>query len=488
MVSFFFVKVTDITPPGCKVVRVNANCSANCMLSSWDLSANMTDGNGSGIQSVTIWQGNGSLSTSTVLDRGVNVTQAFYRASCCFPKVELVVVDAVGNVGTCFRSLNATVSQSPNATSNITIINRANSDDTEPQVDQRPNNSGHDGTCLDPRGKRKKSSSGSSHRKRQRVEVEDTETEDQQVLPTTADGEEGQPSWFVSSDEESPEGQSETYCAPEESQSDHGESEDEELDYDIILREELDRKYVQLYRLGEGGFGSVYAGYRRDDLLPVAVKHIPQNKVRRINVEGEAVSRQTRGASVALLDWCELQDKLVIVMERPEPSKDLTDYVYESGGYLLEEEGKVILRQLVQGMIDIHSKGVLHRDIKPENILIQMDPEVPQVYILDFGCGNVLTEDPYTSYYGTPDYTPPECFLGGSYQAEPCTVWQIGVVLFFMLIGHLPFYTSEEIISEEPDIQGQLSQECEDLLRSCLDKRSESRPSLQDILQHPWLQ
>ncbi|KAL7889466.1 hypothetical protein AOLI_G00017240 [Acnodon oligacanthus] len=45
-----------------------------------------------------------------------------------------------------------------------------------------------------------------------------------------------------------------------------------------------------------------------------------------------------------------------------------------------------------------------------------MDPEGLQVYILDFGCGNVLTEDPYTSYYGTPDYTPPECFLEGSYQ------------------------------------------------------------------------
>ncbi|KAL7889486.1 hypothetical protein AOLI_G00017440 [Acnodon oligacanthus] len=96
----------------------------------------------------------------------------------------------------------------------------ANSDNTEPQVDQRPNNSGHDGTCLDPRGKRKKSGSRSSHRKRQRVEVEDTETEDQQVLPTTADGEEGQPSWFVSNDEESSEGQSETDCEPEESQSD----------------------------------------------------------------------------------------------------------------------------------------------------------------------------------------------------------------------------------------------------------------------------
>ncbi|KAL6487784.1 hypothetical protein MHYP_G00044100 [Metynnis hypsauchen] len=119
-------RVTDITPPVCEVVSVNANCLGNCLLSSWDLSANMTDGNGSGIQSVTIRQGNGSLSTSTVPDRGVNVTQAFYSASCCFPKVELMVVDAVGNVGTCFRSLNVTVSQITNATSTMTIINNNN--------------------------------------------------------------------------------------------------------------------------------------------------------------------------------------------------------------------------------------------------------------------------------------------------------------------------------------------------------------------------
>ncbi|KAL6487803.1 hypothetical protein MHYP_G00044290 [Metynnis hypsauchen] len=356
---------------------------------------------------------------------------------------------------------------------------RADSDDTEPQVDQRPNNSGHDCTCLGPRGKRKKSSSGPSLTKRQRVEAEETEVEDQQVLTTTADGEERQPSWFVSSDDDSSEGQ-----------------------------RVLDRKYVQLYRLGKGGFGSVYAGYRRDDLLPVAIKHIPQNKVKRINVvldgerrkyplevvllskvrEGRVVSGQTQGASVALLEWCELQDKLVIVMERPVPCKDLIDYVYDSGRCLLEEEGKVILRQLVEGIIGIHSKGVLHRDIKPDNILIQSDPEGLHVRIVDFGCGTFLKEGPYTSYYGTSDYTPPEWFLENSYQAEPCTVWQIGAVLFFMLVGHLPFYNSEEIISKEPDIQCQLSQECEDLLRSCLDKQSESRPSLQDILQHPWLQ
>ncbi|KAL7877063.1 hypothetical protein SRHO_G00037060 [Serrasalmus rhombeus] len=116
-------QVTDITPPVCEIVSVNANCSSNCSLSSWDLSANMTDGSGSGIQSVTVHQGNGTLNTSTVLDRGVNVTLASYSASCCSPQVELVVVDAVGNVGTCFRSLNAAVPQSTSATSTETVTN-----------------------------------------------------------------------------------------------------------------------------------------------------------------------------------------------------------------------------------------------------------------------------------------------------------------------------------------------------------------------------
>ncbi|KAK3554501.1 hypothetical protein QTP70_024406, partial [Hemibagrus guttatus] len=101
--------VKDFTPPLCEAVSVNANCSGNCSLSSWYLTANVTDGNGSGIQSVRLLQGNGNLTTTTVLnDTCVNVTMVIYNASCCSQDLELVAVDKAGNVATCFKSVKAT--------------------------------------------------------------------------------------------------------------------------------------------------------------------------------------------------------------------------------------------------------------------------------------------------------------------------------------------------------------------------------------------
>ncbi|KAF4090722.1 hypothetical protein AMELA_G00055150 [Ameiurus melas] len=101
--------VTDFTPPVCEAVSINANCSGNCNLSTWYLTANVTDGNGSGIQNVRVLQGNGNLNTTTVLsDTGVNVTMVVYNSSCCSSDLELVAVDAEGNVATCFKSVRAT--------------------------------------------------------------------------------------------------------------------------------------------------------------------------------------------------------------------------------------------------------------------------------------------------------------------------------------------------------------------------------------------
>ncbi|XP_068178147.1 von Willebrand factor A domain-containing protein 7-like isoform X2 [Antennarius striatus] len=99
-------KVTDVTRPECQEVTPSTICPSSllfCSSSEWNFTTNLTDGiNGTGIESVSIRQGNGTLNTSTVAGSGgENVTVATYSASCCSPTVELIVVDGVGNVRVC---------------------------------------------------------------------------------------------------------------------------------------------------------------------------------------------------------------------------------------------------------------------------------------------------------------------------------------------------------------------------------------------------
>ncbi|KAK6324605.1 hypothetical protein J4Q44_G00039470 [Coregonus suidteri] len=118
-------KVTDFTPPQCGVVSVSSNCPADCSASYWQLSATMTDGvNGTGIDRVTLRQGNGTLNTSTAVGTGgENVTWVAYSATCCSKKVELVVVDKAGNVGVCLGSVKDSVGVVVSSTAQASVTN-----------------------------------------------------------------------------------------------------------------------------------------------------------------------------------------------------------------------------------------------------------------------------------------------------------------------------------------------------------------------------
>ncbi|XP_045897099.1 serine/threonine-protein kinase pim-2-like isoform X2 [Micropterus dolomieu] len=268
-------------------------------------------------------------------------------------------------------------------------------------------------------------------------------------------------------------------------------------------RAAFEGKYEEGELLVEGGFGSVFAGNRKDDNLPVAIKHVLQINIKRTSMllDGETsmiplevalllkVKPIGAGTSVAvtLLDWFDLDDELILILERPVPCLDLIDYMNSRGPTLQEQEAKTIAKQLVDGLIEVHSRGVFHRDIKLDNILIQTGPDVPRVRLIDFGCGAFLTERMYTTKQGTYVYTTPEWFLDGWYWAEPTTVWQLGVVLFAILHGYLPFSNSTEIIYRNPDISDCLSFYCQSFLLSCLIKSPEARSTLETLRHHPWL-
>ncbi|XP_065121290.1 von Willebrand factor A domain-containing protein 7-like isoform X2 [Paramisgurnus dabryanus] len=122
-------EITDVSKPVCERVRIKADCPVVCSNASWELSANLTDGNGTGIAKVFINIGNGSLSTSQLMsENGTNVTIAFYNASCCSQEVQIVTVDGVGNVGTCFTSIKK-ISVNPTTaipTTNTTLMPATN--------------------------------------------------------------------------------------------------------------------------------------------------------------------------------------------------------------------------------------------------------------------------------------------------------------------------------------------------------------------------
>ncbi|KAM3675786.1 LOW QUALITY PROTEIN: serine/threonine-protein kinase pim-1-like [Ammospiza maritima maritima] len=252
----------------------------------------------------------------------------------------------------------------------------------------------------------------------------------------------------------------------------------------------------QLYRegplLGSGGGGSVYSRTRLADGVPGAIKRVCRERISewaRLH-KGALVPLELallwmvswpgfRGV-VRLLDWFEVPEGFALVMERPERCQELWYFLHERG-FLTEPVARGLFGPVLEA--GRHSAAAAAAScIKAENVLVHL--ATGEAKLIDFGCGAILQDTFYTRMPGMPEYSPPEWILFGCYHGQPATIWSLGILLYELVCGHLPFHPSEDIIWGQLSFPPQMSQECQHLIRWCLSMDPTDRPSLEDLFEH----
>ncbi|CAH3141985.1 unnamed protein product [Pocillopora meandrina] len=244
--------------------------------------------------------------------------------------------------------------------------------------------------------------------------------------------------------------------------------------------------------LGSGGFGEVFAARRKKDNLPVAIKFVNKSRVknyREINGKqfpAEAYfQRHVRHPNVIqLLDIFTNGDNFVFVLERPEDSADLFDYIDACEG-LIEDEGRELFSQILEAAIQCEEQGVLHQDIKPENVIIDMNKM--EAKLTDFGLACDAQDQPFRQFVGTQHYCPPEFYSHRCFHGSHATVWQLGFLLAEMLSNEMPYVKPRMALYMHPSVPKFVSNEARNLISWMLSRDPDARPTLQQIRCHPWV-
>ncbi|MFK8912647.1 serine/threonine-protein kinase, partial [Streptomyces sp. YS-3] len=266
--------------------------------------------------------------------------------------------------------------------------------------------------------------------------------------------------------------------------------------------------YRLLARLGAGGMGQVYLA-RSDRGRTVAVKLVREDLAAREEFRGRfrqevRAARRVGGRWTAPVLDADTDAPVPWVATGYVAGPSLHTVVGGDHGPLPERSVRVLARGLTHALQDIHAAGLIHRDLKPSNVLVTLDG--PRV--IDFGIARALETSAGEgltrtgALVGSPGFMAPEQVRGDRI-TPACDVFCLGSVLAYAASGTLPFGGSDSgvhalmfrIAQEPPELDG-VPESLRDLVRDCLHKTPESRPSLAEILERlgpedastgPWL-
>ncbi|KAG5971181.1 hypothetical protein E4U55_001294 [Claviceps digitariae] len=242
--------------------------------------------------------------------------------------------------------------------------------------------------------------------------------------------------------------------------------------------------------IGKGSFGKVYlATHKLTNGSKVVLKSAHKddaNLAREIHHH-----RQFVHPHIARLYEVIVTENLVWLVLEYCSGDELYNHLLENGPLPVSKVQK-IFAQLVGAVSYVHLQSCVHRDLKLENILLDKNENVK---LVDFGFTREYEgrTNYLQTFCGTICYAAPEMLKGEKYAGEKVDVWSLGVILYALLCGELPFdddddnVTRTRILSEEPKYPSHLTPDALSLLKSLLSKRPLPRPAYADILAHPFL-
>lgn len=254
--------------------------------------------------------------------------------------------------------------------------------------------------------------------------------------------------------------------------------------------------YEILEHLGKGGFAHVYRARCRHTGLFVAIKMIDKalmasaGMIGRVRQEVTIHSRLKHPAILELYTFFEDAHYVYLVLELAHNGELAKHFKLGTRG-LSEKAASDIFRQVVSGVLYLHTHNIIHRDLSLNNLLLSKDLIVK---IADFGLATQLSgpDEKHVTMCGTPNYISPEV-ASRELHGLPADVWGLGCMLYTLLVGSPPFHTQHvkttlnKVINADYKIPTGLSLQAQDLLQKLLCKDPTKRITLKGIMEHPYL-
>ncbi|KAF7730309.1 hypothetical protein EC973_002553 [Apophysomyces ossiformis] len=241
--------------------------------------------------------------------------------------------------------------------------------------------------------------------------------------------------------------------------------------------------------IGEGTYGKVKLGTHKLTGRRVAIKKISKQHAPLMAREIHH-HRQLRHPNIVTLYEIIATESAIHVVSEYCPNGELFDALTESGRFS-EQKAQKWFRQLTNAIKFCHAHNIVHRDLKLENILLDADYNAK---ICDFGFARYTENKQYLeTFCGSLGYSAPEVIMHQKYTGPETDIWSLGVILYTMLAGEMPFDDDSEIITRRKIVKGDyeipsyFSPEASDLIRNVLKLNPAERLTMDQIINHPWL-